>query len=214
MTSGGVTKSVRKEDFAFIRRDLKFSFGNGQRGNYRRGLFAGGISRIPNISQFSRISRDWSDSSKFPTFWGLSKIGPRKAGMVTHPSKSVLSQMTALAVLAGKEKSIHHHRGNPPFFCCSGSGASMVYTGCHALLSGPMVYTLVPCFPRKMVHTIASFALWPRQTKKGRVPRWWRILFFSWFGVETHPPRPQPPFSPHPSFSAFREEFNGVLYGA
>ena len=35
---------------------------------------------------------------------------------------------------------------------------SMVYT----LLSGPMVYTLFPCFPRKMVYTIACFALWPR----------------------------------------------------
>ena len=29
----------------------------------------------------------------------------------------------------------------------------MVYT----LLSGPMVYTLFPCFPRKMVYTIAFF---------------------------------------------------------
>ena len=35
---------------------------------------------------------------------------------------------------------------------------SMVYT----LLSGPMVYTLFPCFPRKMVYTIAFFALWAR----------------------------------------------------
>ena len=35
---------------------------------------------------------------------------------------------------------------------------SVVYT----LLSGPMVYTLFPCFPRTMVYTIAFLALWPR----------------------------------------------------
>ena len=41
-------------------------------------------------------------------------------------------------------------------FSFSGSEASMVYT----LLSGPMVYTLFPCFAQEMVvYTIASFAL-------------------------------------------------------
>ena len=43
----------------------------------------------------------------------------------------------------------------PSFFSFSGSEASMVYT----LLSGPMVYTLFPCYPRKMVYTTAFFAL-------------------------------------------------------
>ena len=41
----------------------------------------------------------------------------------------------------------------------SRSDASMVYT----LLSGPVVYTLLPCFPRRMAAT--------------RVTRWWCILF-------------------------------------
>ena len=49
-------------------------------------------------------------------------------------------------------------------------------------LSGPMVYTLFPCFPRKIVYTIA-FLLCDlgvgRQTEKGGVPQWWCFLFFS-----------------------------------
>ena len=65
----------------------------------------------------------------------------------------------------------------PSFFPFSGSEASMVYT----LLSGPMVYTLFPCFPRKMVYNIA-FLLCDlgvgRQTEKRGVPRWWCIVFF------------------------------------
>ena len=72
-----------------------------------------------------------------------------------------------------EEKSIHHHRGGPPFFLFRVWG-SMVYT----LLSGPMVYTLFPCFPRKMVYTIV-FLLCDlgvgRQTEKRGVPRWWCI---------------------------------------
>ena len=40
-------------------------------------------------------------------------------------------------------------------FSFSGSEASMVYT----LLSGPMAYTSLLCFPRKMVYAIAFFAL-------------------------------------------------------
>ena len=51
----------------------------------------------------------------------------------------------------------------------------------YTLLSGPMVYTLFPCFPRKVVYTIA-FLLCDlgvgRQTEKRGVPRWWCILFF------------------------------------
>ena len=51
----------------------------------------------------------------------------------------------------------------------------MVYT----LLSEPMLYTLFPCFPRKMVCTIAFFLLCDlevgRQTEKRGVPRWWCI---------------------------------------
>ena len=43
----------------------------------------------------------------------------------------------------------------PPFFLFFRVCGSMV----HTLLSGPMVHTLFPCFPRKMVYTIAFFAL-------------------------------------------------------
>ena len=50
-----------------------------------------------------------------------------------------------------------------PFFLFRVWG-SMVYT----LLSGPMVYTLFPCFPRKLVYTIAFFALWPRGGERPR----------------------------------------------
>ena len=53
----------------------------------------------------------------------------------------------------------------------------MVYT----LLSGPMVYTLFHCFPRKMVYTIVFLLCDPgvgRQTEKRGVPRWRCILFF------------------------------------
>ena len=53
----------------------------------------------------------------------------------------------------------------------------------YTLLSGPMVYTLFPCFARNMVYTIAFFLLCDlgvgRQTEKRGVPRWWCILFFS-----------------------------------
>ena len=78
-----------------------------------------------------------------------------------------------------EEKSIHHHRGDPPFFFCRLWG-SMVYT----LLSRPMVYTLFPCFPRKMVYTIAFFALWPRGRATDREKRSPTVvvytLFFPW----------------------------------
>ena len=37
-----------------------------KRGHYERGLFTGGLSRISEVSKFSRISRKWSDSSLFP----------------------------------------------------------------------------------------------------------------------------------------------------
>ena len=68
------------------------------------------------------------------------------------------------------------------FFYSSGSGASTVYT-----LSGPMLYTLCPGFPKDIVYTIAAdqgntidhLLFWlcdqaPRgqgQTKRGGVPR-------------------------------------------
>ena len=48
--------------------------GNGKRGHYERGLFAGEISRISKISKFSRISRRWSESPLFSTVWGFSRI--------------------------------------------------------------------------------------------------------------------------------------------
>ena len=40
--------------------------GTGRRGHYERGLFNGGISRLSKISRFSRISREWLDTSLFP----------------------------------------------------------------------------------------------------------------------------------------------------
>ena len=48
-------------------------------------------------------------------------------------------------VFRREETCIHYHRGHPPFFSFSGSISSMLYT----LLSGPMVYTLFPCFPKE-----------------------------------------------------------------
>ena len=46
-------------------------FGTGKRGHYQRGLLTGGLSRISNITRFSRKS--W-DSSLFSTVWGFSRI--------------------------------------------------------------------------------------------------------------------------------------------
>ena len=41
----------------------------GKRGHYDSGLFTGGISRISKVSEFSRISRKWSDSPLFSRVW-------------------------------------------------------------------------------------------------------------------------------------------------
>ena len=82
------------------------------------------------------------------------------------------------ADLAGKKK-VYTTTAESLLFSSSSSEASVVYT----LLSGPMVYTLFPCFPRKRVYTI-PFLLCDlragRQTEKRGVPRWWCILFFPW----------------------------------
>ena len=75
-----------------------------------------------------------------------------------------------------EEKSIHHHRGDPPFFLFRVWG-SMVYT----LLSGTMVYILFPCFPRKMVYTIAFFALWPRGRATDREKRGHAVVVYTIF---------------------------------
>ena len=53
----------------------------------------------------------------------------------------------------------------------------MVYT----LLSGPMVYTLFPCFPRKMVYTIAFFALRPRGRATDREKRGPTVVVYTLF---------------------------------
>ena len=46
-----------------------------QKGSYyERGPFVGGISRISKISEFSRLSRKWSDSPFFSTVWWFSRI--------------------------------------------------------------------------------------------------------------------------------------------
>ena len=46
--------------------------GTGERGHDERGLFARGISRVSQISQFSRILRRWSDPPYCSTLCGLS----------------------------------------------------------------------------------------------------------------------------------------------
>ena len=85
---------------------------------------------------------------------------------------------------------------------------SMVYT----LLSGPMVYTLFSCFPRKMVYTIAFFALWPRgratdQEKRG--PTVVCLLFFPWTAKKKKRPRPPPKENLLGNFSGLNENFPG-----
>ena len=57
---------------------------------------------------------------------------------------------------------------------------SMVYT----LLSGPMVYTLFPCFPRKMVYTTAFFALWPRGRVTAREKRGATVVVYTLFSLD------------------------------
>ena len=59
---------------------------------------------------------------------------------------------------------------------------SMVYT----LLSGPMVYTLFPCFPRKKrENTIAFFALRPRGRATDREKRGPTVVVFSLFPLHS-----------------------------
>ena len=60
---------------------------------------------------------------------------------------------------------------------------SMVYT----LLSGPMVYTLFPCFPRKRVYTIAFFALRPWGRVTDREKRGSTVVVYTLFSPENHP---------------------------
>ena len=58
-----------------------------------------------------------------------------------------------------------------------GVWGSMVYT----LLSGPTVYTFFPCFPRKMVYTIAFLALWPRGRATDREKRGATVVVYTLF---------------------------------
>ena len=78
-------------------------------------------------------------------------------------------------VFRREEKSIHHHRG--VLFFLFRVWGSIVYT----LLSGPMVYTLFPFFPRKRVYTIAFFALWPRGRATDREKRAAAVVVYSLF---------------------------------
>ena len=80
-------------------------------------------------------------------------------GGLQHPKASSFRLFFAINILVnfgtfkpGKKK-VYNTTVETLFFSFSGSEASMVY----ALLSGPMVYTLFPCFPRKMVYTISFF---------------------------------------------------------
>ena len=65
----------------------------------------------------------------------------------------------------------------PSFFSFSRVWGSIVYT----LFSGPMVYTLFPCFPRKMVYTIAFFALWARGRATDREKRGATVVVYTLF---------------------------------
>ena len=64
---------------------------------------------------------------------------------------------------------------------------SMVYT----LFSGPMVYTLFPCFPRKRVYTIAFFALWPRGRATDRKRRGATVVVYTLFSLAGWPSQTQ-----------------------
>ena len=51
------------------------------------------------------------------------------------------------------KKSIHHHRGDPPFFIFSFSGSEAL--SCIPFFPDLWCIPFFPCFPRKMVYTIA-----------------------------------------------------------
>ena len=55
------------------------------------------------------------------------------------------------------------------------------------LFSGPMVYTLFPCFPRKRVYTIAFFALWPGGRATDRKRRDATVVVYTLFSPEEFP---------------------------
>ena len=89
--------------------------------------------------------------------WACIKFGPvflegSQTRWNTESGTSPSKNWNLTGRLLRKEgKSIHRHRGDPPFFFFR-VWSSMVYT----LLSGPMVYTLFSCFPRKMVYHPAA----------------------------------------------------------
>ena len=64
-----VTKTIHWELFREILGRLydPKTLGIGGRGDYKRGLFTGGISRVSQIAKFSRVSRKWWDSPFFST---------------------------------------------------------------------------------------------------------------------------------------------------
>ena len=56
----------------------------------------------------------------------------------------------------------------------------------YTLLSGPMVYTLFPCFPRKRVYTIAFFALRPWGRATDREQRGSTVVAYTLFPLSSH----------------------------
>ena len=66
----------------------------------------------------------------------------------------------------------------------------------YTLLSGPMVYTLFPCFPRKRVYTIAFFALRPWGRATDREKRGSTVVVYTLFS---------------PDLWEFWREFSGIF---
>ena len=77
-----------------------------------------------------------------------------------------------------EEKSIHHHRGKPPFFSFSGSEALWCIPFFPDLWCMPFSLVLPGKWYTPQLFLLCDLGV-GRQTEKRGVPRWWCILFFS-----------------------------------
>ena len=115
---------------------------------------------LPNLSESSGLHR-----------YRSIECSSLKWGVTTKSDKTKLLQ---------GRKSIHHHRGNPPFFLFQGLRLYGVYPSFRTYGVYPF-----PLFSQEngIHHSFfCSVVLGVgRQTEKGGVPRWWCILVFPLF---------------------------------